>query len=103
MILLEWEPGRLCQIISIALQLDGSYNNGVKFIDGIKIRKENEEMEILFDMEKFRPFRIHEKMPIRFNISTPSGALIPRNPWPYRLLIGDGNPASMLFLDLQEK
>lgn len=55
--------------------------------------------ELKFAEEMFEGFRISNTMLWRFNISTPSGALHPVHPWPWRLCQGDSNPGDLLYLD----
>ena len=102
-ILLEIEPGRLCQVLSVWILDETECWNSNDTIPGLTYHYANGEVEVRFDREWFTRFRISEKMLWKFNISTATEELVPRTPWPERLCHGTSNPVALLWLVPDEK
>lgn len=97
---LEFEPGRLCQIINTKLMLDG-WGHESNFTRGIALEKSADNAILKFDLTEFAGFRQGSNVPLRFNLSCNNTALKTRNPYPERLYLGTSNPADLLFLYLE--
>ena len=99
---LDLEPGRLCRVIDIRIDTPETHGHDADFIKGVNFLHDNGVVTVTIERDKFEGFRVSDKMPWRFNISTPTGALSPLHPWPRRLCQGDGNPADLLYLDSEK-
>ena len=91
----EFEPGRMMKIIEFNVRAD-HHDHGADWVEGLKITHENGGAKVEFDLEHFRQWRMDDSAPYRFNLSSGKGALVPRKPWPYRLLVGNASTEELI-------
>ena len=91
----EFEPGRMMKIIEFNIRAD-HHDHGADWVEGLKITHENGGAKVEFNLEHFRQWRMDDSAPYRFNLSSGKGALVPRKPWPYRLLVGNASTEELI-------
>jgi hypothetical protein len=99
---LDLEPGRLCRVIDLRVLTPEKHNHDADFLPGVTFDHNNGVVTVTVERKKYEGFRVSDRMPWRFNISTPSGALSPLHLWRPRLCQGDCNPGDLLYLDSEQ-
>ena len=93
----EFEPARMMRIIEFSISAE-HHDHGADWVEGLTITHENGTAKLEFDLSYYRQWRMDDSMPYRFNLSSGKGALVPRKPWPYRLLVGTASSEELIRL-----